>query len=64
MIDKVKSTEKHLEIFSQAYQRMRDLQAKIVELEEWRNIEKNIPSSLSMIKSYDIMVHSMDTMVC
>ena len=43
---------------------MRDLQAKIVELEEWRITEKNIPSSLSMIKSYDITVHSMATREC
>ena len=43
---------------------MRDLQAKIVELEEWRSTEKNIPSSLPIIKSYDIIVHSMDTMEC
>ena len=37
MDDKDKMIEKHLEIFSQTYQRMRDLQAKIVELEEWRS---------------------------
>ena len=43
---------------------MRDLQAKIVELDEWRSTEKNIPSSLSIIKSYDIMVHSMATTEC
>ena len=62
MTDKVKMIEKHLKIFSQTYQRMRDLQAKIIELEEWRSTEKNIPSSLPMVKSYDIMVYSMDTM--
>ena len=64
MVDKVKMVEKHLEIVSQTYQRMRDLQAKIVELEEWRSTEKNIPSSLPMIKSYDIIVHSMATIEC
>ena len=32
MADKVKLMEKHLEIVSQTYQRMRDLEAKIVEL--------------------------------
>ena len=64
MIDKVKSIEKHLEIVSQTYQRMRDLQAKIVELKEWRSTEKNIPSSLLTIKSYDITVHLMATMAC
>ena len=64
MADKVKMVETHLEMVSQIYQRMRDLQAKIVELEEWRSMEKNIPSSLPMIKSYDITVHSMATMEC
>jgi uncharacterized radical SAM superfamily Fe-S cluster-containing enzyme len=64
MADRVKIIEKHLEIVSQTYQRMRDPQAKIVELEEWRSTEKNIPSSLPMIKSYDIMVHSMATAEC
>ena len=34
MADKVKMVEKHLEIVSQTYQWMRDLQAKNVELEE------------------------------
>ena len=43
---------------------MRDLQAKIVELEEWRSNEKNISSTLLMIKSYDITLHSMATIEC
>ena len=64
MADKVKMIEKHLEIVSQTYQRMRDLEAKIVELEEWRSTEKNINSSLSMIKIYDITVYSMATEEC
>ena len=64
MTDKVKSIEKHLEIVSQTYQRMRDLQEKIIELEEWRNTEKNIPSSFPIIKSYDSTVHSMATTEC
>ena len=64
MVDKVKMVEKNLEIVSQTYQRMRDLQAKIVELEEWRSTENNIPSSLPMIKSYVITVHSMATIEC
>ena len=64
MTDKVKMIEKHLEIVSQTYQRMRDLQAKIIELEEWRSTEKNVPSSLLMIKSYDITVYCMATMEC
>ena len=32
MTDKTKSIEKHLEFVSQTYQRLRDMQAKIVEL--------------------------------
>ena len=51
MNDKVKMIEKNLEIVSQTYERMRDLQAKIIKLEEWRSTEKNIPSSLPMIKA-------------
>ena len=43
---------------------MRDLQEKIVELEEWRSNENNIPSSLPMIKSYDISVHALVTTEC
>ena len=35
MTDKLESIEKHLEIVSQTHQRMRDLQDKIIELEEW-----------------------------
>ena len=61
MTDKFKMIEKHIEIVSQTYQRMRDLQEKIIEFEEWRSTENNIPSSLLMIKIYDIMVYSMDT---
>ena len=64
MINKVKGIKKHLEIVSQTYQRMRDLQAKIVELKEWRSTKKNILSSLPKIKSYDIMVHLMATTEC
>lgn len=64
MDDKVKMIQKHLEIVSQTYQRMRDLQAKIIELEEWRSTEKNIPSSLLTIKSYDITMYSMATKEC
>ena len=64
MDEKVKMIEKHLEIVSQTYQRMRDLQTKIAELDEWISIEKNIPSSLWMIKSYHITMHSMATTEC
>ena len=64
MSDKVKMVEKHLEIVSQTCQRMRDLQEKIVELEEWRSTKTNIPSRLPMIKSYNITMHSMSTTKC
>ena len=43
---------------------MRDLQAKIEYLEEWRSMEKNVPSSLLVIKSYDISVHTLATTEC
>ena len=64
MADKVKMIEKHLEIDSKTFQRMKDLQVKIVELEVWRSTEKNIPGSLSMIKSYNITAYSMATEEC
>ena len=64
MAYKVKMVEKHLEIVSQTYQRMIDLQAKIEYLEEWRSTVKNIPSSLPVIKSYVISVHSLATIEC
>ena len=64
MTDKVKSIEKHLEIVSQTHQRMRDLQDKIIELEEWRSTEKKIPSSLPTIKGYDIIVYFIATKEC
>ena len=64
MTNKDKSIKKNLKNVSQTYQRMRDLQEKIIELEEWRSTEKNIPSSLPIIKRYDIMAHLMDTTEC
>ena len=64
MVDKMKSVERHLEIVSQTNQRMRDLQAKIEDLEEWRNKENNVPSSLPIIKIYDISVHTLATTKC
>ena len=45
MVDKMKMVEKHLEIVSQTNQRMRALQAKIEDLDEWRNKKKNVPIS-------------------
>ena len=43
---------------------MRNLQEKIIELDEWRSIEKDIPSSLPLVKSYDIIVYSMASKEC
>ena len=43
---------------------MRDLQAKIEDLDEWRNKENNVPSSIPVIKSYDISVHTLATAEC
>ena len=37
MANKMKMVEKHLEIVSQTNQRMRSLQAKIEDVNEWRN---------------------------
>ena len=64
MADKMKMVEKHLEIVSQTNQRMRALQAKIEDLQEWRNMEKNVLSILPVIKSYDISVHTLPTTKC
>ena len=64
MVDKVKMIEKHLNIVSQTHQRMTNLQEKIIELEEWRTTEKDIPSSLPTVKSYDIIFYSMATEEC
>ena len=50
----MKMVQKHLEIVSQTNQRMRSLQAKIEDLDEWRSMEKNVPSSLSVFKGYDV----------
>jgi hypothetical protein len=57
--NKVKVIEKHLDIVSQTHQRLRNLQEKIIELDEWRITEKYILNSLPSVKSYDITVYSM-----
>ena len=61
MAKKVKSLEKHLEIVSQINLKMGSLQAKIEELDRWRNMEKSVPSGLPAIKSYDISLHTLAT---
>ena len=43
---------------------MKSLQAKIEELDKWRNIEKNVPSSLPAVKTYDIRLHTLATNEC
>ena len=64
MAEKVKALEKHLKIVSQINLNMESLQAKIEELEKWRTMEKNVPSSLHAVKYYDIMLHTLATNEC
>jgi hypothetical protein len=64
MDDKVKMIEMHLDIVSKTYQKMRDLQGKIIELDEWRSTKRDIPNSLPSVKSYDIIVYSMAMKEC
>ena len=64
MADNMKMVEKHLEIVSQTNHRMKALQEKIEDLDEWRNKEKNVPIILLVIKSYDISVHTLATTEC
>jgi hypothetical protein len=40
---------------------MESLQVKIEELDKWRRIERNVPSSIPVIKTYDISLHALDT---
>ena len=64
MDDKVKVLEKHLEIVSQINLKMESLQAKIEKLDKWTSIENNVPSSLPVIKTYDISLRTLDTSEC
>ena len=64
MEDKVKALEKHLEIASQISQKMESLHIELEEMERWRNMEKNVPSGLPMIKSYDIRLHTLPINEC
>ena len=57
----VKALERDLEIVSQINLKMESLQTKIEELDKWRNMEKNVPSSLTVVKTYDIRLHTLDT---
>ena len=53
-----------MENASQVYQNMECLWKKIEEVYEWRNLEKNVPSGLLIIKSYDIRLHTLATNEC
>ena len=64
MEEKVRALEKHLEIISQINLNMESLQDKIEEPNKWRNVEKNVPSSLPAIKDCDIRLHTLDTNEC
>ena len=46
------------------HQKMKSLQVKIEYLNKLRSIEKNVPSSLLVIKSYDISLHTLATSEC
>jgi hypothetical protein len=43
---------------------MKDLQGKIIELDEWRSTKRDILNSLPSVKSYDIIVYCMATEEC
>ena len=64
MANNMKMVEKHLEILSQVNQRRRSLQAKIEDLDKWKNMEKNVPNNLPVIKSCDISLHTLATTEC
>ena len=64
MAEKVKDLEKHLEIASQINLKMESLQDNIEELHKWRNMEKNVPSSLPTVKSYNIILHTLANNEC
>ena len=61
---KVKVIEKHLEIVSQINLKMESLQVKIEELDRSRNMEKSVPSSLPIVKTYDIRLHTLAMNEC
>ena len=64
MEEKVKALEKHIENVSQINFKMESPQTKIEELEKWRNMEKNVPSFLLIVKAYDIRLHTLATNEC
>ena len=64
MVDKVKVLEKHLEIVSRINLKIESLQIKFKDLDKLRNMEKNVPSSLPVIKTYDISLHALAISEC
>ena len=64
MAKNAKALEKHLDIVSQINSKMEYLQAKIEDLEKWRNMDKNVPSLLLAVKAYDIRLHILATNEC
>ena len=64
MDEKVKSLEKHLQIVSEINLKMESLQVKIEDLDRWRNIEKIVPSSLPVVNTYDIRMHTLAMNEC
>ena len=64
MVEKLKALEKHLEIVSQINLKMESLQTKIKELDRWTNMEKSVPSSLLVVKTYDIRLHTLAMNEC
>ena len=64
MDENVKALENHLEIVSQINVKMESLQLKIEELDRWRNMEKSGPSSLPIVNTYDIRLHTLDMNEC
>ena len=64
MEDIIKALEKQLENASQVYLNMESLRTNIEELDEWRNLEKNVPSVLIIIKAYDIRLQTLASNEC
>lgn len=64
MDEKLKDLEKHIEVVSYINLKMESLLAKIEELEKWRNTKKNVPSSLPVVKYFDIRLHTLATNGC
>ena len=43
---------------------MESLQTNIEDPDIWRNLDKSVPSSLPIVKAYDIKLHTFDTNEC